>query len=68
MTFDDVWREVKGLPEEAITQVPKCLKVDTKKKLAKKTPEEVAEIVKAAIKEVNNGSIEPLDTLIKKRL
>ena len=40
----------------------------TKKKLERKTPEEVAAIVTAAIDEINHGSITPLDELINSRL
>lgn len=61
MTFDDLWREVQGLPEMAKIQVPTTLSESTKMKLAKKTPEEVSRIVLAAIEDVNNGSVEPLD-------
>lgn len=68
MTFDDVWRQVQGLPEEAKKRVPETLKEDTKKKLSRRTPQEIEKIVTEAIDEVNHGSIAPLDTLIKKRL
>ena len=68
MTFEEVWSQVRGLPDAAKMQVPGILKEDTKKRLCQKRPEEVTEIVALAIKEVNHGSIEPLDTLIKKRL
>jgi hypothetical protein len=68
MTFDDVWREVKGLPKMAIAQVPKVLSKETKKRLEKLKPEEVSMIVAQAIDEVNQGSVVPLDELIRKRL
>ena len=68
MTFDDVWKQVRGLPDTAKLQVPGTLSEATKKKLAKMTPEEVSKIVLAAIEEVNRGSMAPLDELIKKRL
>lgn len=68
MTFEDVWREVKGLPDTAMVQVPGTLKEETKKKLVMHTPEEVAVIVTAAIDEINHGSVKPLDTLIQSRL
>ena len=68
MTFEDVWRQVKGLPDMAKSQVPGALKEETKRKLSQKSPEEVAVIVAAAIDEINHGSVVPLDTLIKKRL
>ena len=68
MTFEDVWKQVEGLPDTAKMQVQNTLSAATKKKLAKMTPEDVSKIVLAAIEEVNRGSIKPLDELIKKRL
>lgn len=68
MTFDELWAEVQGLPDTAKMQVPNILSESTKKKLSRKTPEEVGRIVTTAIDEVNHGSVEPLENLIKKRL
>ena len=68
MTFEDAWRQVEGLPDTAMVQVPGVLSQDTKRKLARKTPAEIKEIVEQAIEEVNHGSVAPLDELIKKRL
>lgn len=71
MSFEELWLRVKErrvLPDTAIVQVPGTLSEATKKKLARKTSEEVEKIVLAAIEEVNHGSVEPLDILIKKRL
>lgn len=68
MAFEDVWREVKELPDTAIAQVPKVLSKETKKRLEKLNPEEISAIVTQAIDEVNMGSIAPLDELIRKRL
>lgn len=68
MTFEELWMQVKGLPDTAKIQVPGALTTSTKKKLAKKTPEEVAIIVADAIEEINRGSVEPLDILIRKKI
>ncbi len=68
MTFDELWAQVKGLPNTAMAQVPGTLSEATKKKLAKMTPTEIEKIVVEAIDEVNHGSVKPLDELIKKRL
>ena len=68
MTFEEVWGQVQGLPDTAKMQVPSILSVETKRRLTRKCPEEVAVIVAVAIEEVNHGSIAPLDELIKKRL
>ena len=65
MAFEEVWTKVQGLPEIAVKLVPGVLKEDTKKKLSRKTPEQINEIVEAAIDVVNRGSVETLDELIK---
>lgn len=68
MTFDEFWAQVKGLPDIAMVQVPLVLSTTTKKKLERKTLEEAAVIVTAAIDEVNHGSITSLDELINYKL
>jgi hypothetical protein len=68
MTFEDVWRDVKCLPDTAMLQVPGVLSESTKKKLSRMKPEEVGKVVAEAIEEVNRGSVTPLDTLIQRRL
>ena len=68
MSFDELWTQVKGLPDTAMMQVPLVLTASTKKKLERKTLEEVAAIVAAAIDEINHGSVTPLDELINRRL
>ena len=68
MTFEEMWSKVQGLRDTAMVQVPGALKEETKKRLCRSSPEEVAVIVVAAIEEVNSGSIAPLDVLINKRL
>ena len=68
MTFEELWNQVKELSDTAKMQVPGILSVETKRRLSRKSPEEISAIVIAAIKEVNHGSIVPLDELIKKRL
>lgn len=69
--FGDLWKqlgELHVLPNTAIEQIPMFLSDKTKKKLMKKTPREIAEIVDAAVDKINNGSVEVLDELIKKEL
>ena len=68
MTFDELWTQVKGLPDTAKIQIPGVLSLETKRKLSRKAPEEVTSMVTAAIDEVNHGSIAPLDELIRKRI
>ncbi len=68
MTFDELWREISDLTEMAKIQIPGVLRESTKKKLARKKPEEVRQIVTAAIDEVSHGSVEPLDRIIRKKI
>ena len=71
MTFDELWEQVKQLkvlPDAAIIQIPYILKDSTKKKLCKQSPQDVAEIITSAIDEINRGSVETVDALVRKRL
>ncbi len=68
MSFDDVWREVKNLPETAKIQIPNVLFEATKQWLGRQSLEDVAAIVTVVIDEVNHGSVVPLNESIQKRL
>lgn len=71
MTFEEYWAEVenlKNLPNTALKQLPSALSIETKKKLMKLRPEETVEMLKTAIGEVNQGSVESIDCLVRKRL
>lgn len=71
MTFEEYWGEVeklKVLPTMAVQQLPSSLSENTKKKLMKRLPDETAKLINTAIEEINRGSIESIDCLIKKRL
>ena len=71
MTFEEYWAEVeklKMLPEMAIQQLPFSLSPETKKRLLRKRPEETAELLITAIEEVNKGSVESIDRLVKEKL
>ena len=68
LTFEEIWKQVNGLPDTAILQVPSALAETTKRKLAQRTPEEIKKIVEEAVEEINHGSIARLDELISKRL
>ena len=67
-TFEKLWAEVKGLPDTAMLQVPGVLSTNTKRKLCRKSPADVSNILIAAIDEVDHGSIEPLDILVSRRI
>lgn len=68
MTFEELWSQVQGLPQEAIMRVPETLKEDTKIRLSRLSLAEVTEILHWAIDEVDHRSIAPLDELVKKRM
>ncbi len=68
MSFGDLWKQVGGLPDMAMAQIPTVLSASTKMKLTKLSPDEIGIIVNAPIEEINRGSIETVDTLVKKRL
>lgn len=69
MAFEEYWDEVaklKNIPNAAIEQLPSTLSEKTKKKLMKRKPEESAEILEVAIDLINRGSVESIDSLIRK--
>lgn len=71
MTFEEYWAEVeklKALPNTAIKQLPSSLSTETKRKLMEKQPEETVELLSKAIDEVNRGSVESIESLVRKRL
>ena len=68
--FDMLWKDVeekKLLSYDIIESVPRLLSEKTKKKLIKKTPEEVAAAIRAVINKINAGSVETIDTLLRKQ-
>ena len=71
MTFEDYWEEIgklKVLPGMAIKQIPSSLSPETKQRMMKKEPVETVEILKTAIDEINHGSVESIDSLVRKKL
>lgn len=68
--FEMLWMEIKEkglLSFDVIDSIPRLIGEKTKKKLIKKSPEEVVKLIKAAIDKINSGSVEPIDALILKR-
>ena len=71
MTFEEYWREVDMthlLPAMAIDQIPSSLSNSTKKRLMKRNPEETATMLREAIEKINRGSVESIDSLVRKKL
>lgn len=71
MTFEEYWAEVekrKVLPNTAIKQLPSSLSAETKRKLMKLRLEETVGVLEAVIDKVNHGSVESIDSLVRKKL
>ena len=71
MTFEELWEKVDQLgilPGTAIDQIPLALSESTKRRLLRKTPEEIAAIIRSAVSEIDQGSIDTVDVLVRKRL
>ena len=71
MNFEELWTKVsalKVLPETAILLIPSALSDEAKIKLCKRTPEEAARILQAAIYEIDHGSVEPVNELVLKMM
>ena len=66
--FEELWKQVEGIPEGAKKQIPLDLSDRTKRKLEKLSPEEISAVVNKAFEKVNNGSIEEMDALIRKMI
>ena len=68
MSFEELWKQVKGFPEAAMQFIPNALNDETKKKLESYSSEEIASIINNAVEEINRGSIETVDSLVRKKL
>lgn len=71
MIFEEYWAEVeklKLLPKMVIQQLPSALSQETKKRLIRERPKEIAELINTAISEINRGSIESIGSLVQKRI
>ena len=71
MTFDELLNaacESAGLPSMARILLPSTLSEKTKKAVMKLEPETLGAILKDAIDQINNGSVESVDTLLRKAL
>ncbi len=66
--FEELWKQVEGIPEGAKKQLLADLSDRTKRKLEKLSPEEVEEAVNKALEKVKNGSVETIDLLIRKNI
>ena len=68
--FDMLWKDVeekKLLSYDIIESIPRLLTEKTKKRLIRKTPEEVAAAIRVVIEKINAGSVETIDALLRKQ-
>ena len=71
MTFDELMDaacESATLPNMARILLPSTLSGETKKTVMKLKPEELGIILKDAIDQIDSGSVESVDTLVRKAL
>lgn len=71
MTFDELMDaacESVALPNMARPLLPSTLSGETKKAVMKLKPEELGIILKDAIDQIDNGSVESVDVLVRKAL
>ena len=71
MTFEEYWLLVKNegiLPNEAISYLPSSFSYSLKRKLMRKRPQEVTRMIQESIDEINKGSIDSIEALLKKKL
>ena len=69
--MEEIYKAANGaLPNMAKILLPPALSEQTKRKILrkKKSPEEMAQIFVSAIDEINHGSIETVDTLVRRSL
>lgn len=64
--FEELWKQVEGIPEGVKKQLSADLTDRTKRKLEKMTPKKVEEAINKALEEVKNGSVETIDSLVRK--
>ncbi len=64
--FEELWKQVEGIPDGAKKQISADLSERTKRKLEKLAPEKISEVINKAFEEVNRGSVLQMDVLIRK--
>ncbi len=66
--FEELWKQVEGIPEGVKKQISADLSERTKRKLEKLAPEKISEVINKAFDEVNKGSVLEMDVLIRKMI
>lgn len=65
--MDKVWA-LSDLPKIAREQLPRSLSDTTKKKLIRKSAEEIAQLFQKVIAEIDGGSTDSIDALVNETL
>ncbi len=65
-SFEEAWNRVEDIPKAIREQIKEDLSWKTKKKLAKLQPSVINEVIAQAINEVNKGSVEKIDIIVKR--
>ena len=71
MSFEELLDQackIASLPEMARLLLPSTLSVETKNLVLKLTPEEFGRILASAIDQINRGTVETVDALVRKAL
>lgn len=71
MTLDELLDQAcksAGLPDMARLLLPSALSEKTKKMLLRLSPEELGHVLATAIETINRGSVESVDTLVRKQI
>ena len=71
MSFEDLLDQAcksARLPEMARILLPSTLSEETKKLVLKLSPEELGRILASAIDQINQGSVESVEVLVRKAL
>ena len=66
--FEELWKQVEGIPGGVKKQISADLSDRTKRKLEKLSPEKIAEVIDKAFEEVNKGSVLEMDVLVRKMI
>ena len=67
--FDKLLAHLNGrLPDVVIESLPSILSEEMKNQLLQESPETVAAAINAAIDEINHGSVERIEVLVKRWL
>ena len=71
LAFEKLWNEIESrnvFPETAVKNLPTALSRDTKNRLGQLNADDAIKVIADAVREVDAGSVKPMDQLISERL